>query len=86
MNQGFIYVNQVHSHNTRNSARSIAKCSMGSQGQKSFQYTSIELWNLLPDPVKRVHLSGNQESYKKLVRKHLFNRIAEEINNTFVFY
>ena len=79
LNEFFIKLNTVHSHNTRRSHGFFIK-SVNTHGKKTFSYNGALLWNNLPRFVTEM----NKNVFKKKCKKLLFEKRNEENENIFV--
>jgi len=79
MQEGMVRTSLLHNHYTRNSEMSLSVPSMGSNGQKSFLYTGVKLWNLIP---KHIQKEEERNTFKRKVKSFLFLRLQQaELSN-----
>ena len=78
----FSRVCDSHSYITRDSNLSFNVPHVKSFGLKSFQYTSIKLWNNLPNNIKRIEETSK---FKYQVKHHLLQIVLKKENNDFIY-
>lgn len=69
-----------HSHNTRHSKSSFVVINAKTQGQNSFLYNGIKLWNDLPVNIKDECVKRN---FKVKCKKYLMNKMCREEESDF---
>jgi hypothetical protein len=82
MKEGMVMLRSMHNHNTRHSAMNFSLPNMGSNGQNSFQYTGIKLWNSLPIGVQK---EEERHVFKHKVKQYLFDTLRNVENSDFVW-
>ena len=77
------WVHNQHQFNTRSSTTSLSlpRSKTKHFGQTTFSYTAINHWNQLPTDIQ---LIDTKHSYKKAVRKYLFQQVANNESNIFI--
>jgi len=69
-----------HSHNTRHSKSSFAVINAKTQGQNSFLYNGIKLWNDLPVNIKDECV---KRTFKVKCKKYLMAKMCSEVESDF---
>ena len=61
---------------------SLFKPRMGSQGQKTFLYNAITLWNSLP---KNIQSQQCKDIFKKEVKRFFLDQLQDSELNSFIY-
>ena len=68
----FTHVSDIHEHNTRRSSTCIAIPRVGKQGQNTFKYNAVKLWNALP---QNMALVSTKDSFKCLSKRFFLSQM-----------
>ncbi len=79
----FTKTSQLHSHNTRGSNYNFVIPQVNTVTSKTFYYNAIKDWNALPEEIQSMR---NRASFKKSVKKYLFDRAQIRENNDTIYY
>ena len=72
-----------HSYDTKSGGKAIFVPRVGSQGQKSFSYNAIKMWNDLPNNISHCN---SIDQFKKNCKSFLFNKYESEYNSEYIKY
>jgi hypothetical protein len=76
-------VNNIHSYNTRRSSKSLHVPRVNGMAQKTFMYTSVLQWNLIPPGIQGI---SELAPFKNAVKKYFLGRLSEQENTVYVYY
>ncbi len=79
---GFTYISEHHLHGTRDSLHNFVVPRVNGPGSKTFFYTAIKDWNMLPNQIKSIK---NKPSFKKQVKKHLSMQANSVESNIYLY-
>lgn len=83
LSENFTLVSEIHDHCTRSSLNCFYLPKVGSNSIKSFFYTSIKLWNSIPNLIKKIE---SRECFKSHLKKHIMSNLCQIENQGYKFY